>query len=146
MEIIVYLAGEIHSDWREQLKNKSKAKGLPLVFVGPQENHDRSDDIGEQVKGKQPNAIFKDEAASEMNNLRTTVLMNKADVVVALFGDKYRQWNTAMDAATAIEKGKPVILIRPVELHHPLKELANKSQVVVENIDQALEALSYIFE
>ncbi|WP_377888130.1 YtoQ family protein [Alkalihalobacillus sp. R86527] len=146
MELTVYLAGQIHDDWRDELKVKSKKMDLPISFVGPMENHDRSDNIGEEIKGEQPNAIFKDEAASEINNFRTQVLLGKSDVVIALFGEKYKQWNSAMDAATAVALQKPLILIRPESLHHPLKELANKAQVVVETPEQALQALSYLFE
>ena len=102
MELTVYLAGQIHDDWRERVRKLADERGLPLTFVGPQEDHDLSDNIGEKIKGTQPNNIFKDEAASEFNNLRTSILMQKADVVIALFGDKYRQWNTAMDASTAL--------------------------------------------
>lgn len=146
MELIVYLAGQIHDDWRRQLRDKAETRGLPLIFKGPQENHDRSDDIGEIIKGKQPNQVYRDQAASEMNNLRTRVWMDKADVVIALFGDKYRQWNTAMDAAVAIQSGKPLILVRPEGLIHPLKELSQRAQVVVETPDQALDALAYVLE
>lgn len=146
MQLTVYLAGQIHDDWRKQLKAKAEERGLPVVFKGPQENHDRSDDIGEAIKGKQPNQEYRDQAASEMNNLRTRVWMEKADVVIALFGDKYRQWNTAMDAAIAIQSNKPLILVRPPELIHPLKELAQRAQVVVETPDQALDALAYVLE
>ncbi|SMO86543.1 YtoQ family protein [Melghirimyces algeriensis] len=146
MELIVYLAGQIHDDWREQFRQKAKERGLPLILKGPQENHDRSDDIGEQIKGKQPNPVYRDQAASEFNNLRTRIWMEKADVVIALFGEKYRQWNTAMDAATAIQSGKPLILVRPEGLVHPLKELAQRAQVVVETPDQALDALAYVLE
>ncbi|MBO8173454.1 MAG: YtoQ family protein [Bacillaceae bacterium] len=146
LSLTAYLAGQIHDNWRDELKQKAEQRGLPVLFVGPQTNHDRSDDIGEIIKGEQPGPVYKDEAASQINNLRTTVLMNKSDVVIALFGEKYKQWNTAMDAATAIQMGKPLILVRPESLHHPLKELANKAQVVVETPDQALEALAYIFE
>ncbi|KMM37352.1 YtoQ family protein [Guptibacillus hwajinpoensis] len=146
MELTVYLAGQIHDNWRSELKNKAKQMELPIHFVGPMENHDRSDNIGQEIKGEQPSAIFKDEAASEINNLRTQVLLNKSDVVIALFGENYKQWNSAMDAGTAIALQKPLILIRPESLHHPLKEIANKAQVVVETEEQALKALSYIFE
>ncbi|EDL62564.1 YtoQ family protein [Bacillus sp. SG-1] len=146
MELTVYLAGEIHSDWRNEIKSKAQALQLPLSFVGPMENHDRSDNIGEEILGEQPDAVFKDDAASDFNNLRTEVLMQKADLVIALFGEKYKQWNTAMDASAAIVKGKPLILIRPKELHHPLKELSNKANVTVETVNQALKALSYIFD
>ena len=146
MELHVYLAGQIHDDWRSELKEKAAAKNLPAAFTGPMENHDRSDNIGEEILGKQHDAVTKDEAASKFNNLRTRVLLEKADVVVALFGESYKQWNTAMDAATAVALGKPLILIRPEKLHHPLKELSEKAQVTVETPDQALQALSYIFE
>lgn len=146
MELNVYLAGQIHDDWRTQLKEKAKAMDLPVRFYSPMENHDRSDNIGEEILGKQPDPILKDEAASRLNNLRTQILMQKADVVIALFGDKYKQWNTAMDAGSATALGKPLIVIRPEELHHPVKEIANKAHVTVNTMDQALQALSYVFE
>ncbi|MBR0580037.1 YtoQ family protein [Bacillus altitudinis] len=146
MQLTVYLAGEIHSQWRDEIKEKSQSLKLPVTFVGPMENHDRSDNIGEDILGGQPNAIFKDDAASDLNNFRTELLLNKADVVIARFGEKYKQWNTAMDASSAIAKGKPLILIRPKELHHPLKELSNKANITVETVNQAIKALSYVFE
>ncbi|USK32957.1 YtoQ family protein [Bacillus sp. F19] len=144
MNINVYLAGEIHSNWRNEVKKK--AQNLPVTFTGPMENHDRSDFIGEEILGSQPNAILKDEAASRINNFRTKVLMDKADIVMALFGEKYKQWNTAMDATSALSSKKPLIIIRPVNLHHPLKELSSKADVTVETIDQAIAVLSYLFE
>ncbi|MGM0920795.1 MAG: YtoQ family protein [Bacillota bacterium] len=144
MNIIVYLAGEIHSNWRNEVKDK--ARNLPVTFTGPMENHDRSDFIGEEILGSQPNAILKDEAASRINNFRTKVLMDKADIVMALFGEKYKQWNTAMDASSALSSKKSLIIIRPENLHHPLKELSSKADVTVETIDQAIAVLSYLFE
>jgi YtoQ family protein len=146
MRLTVYLAGEIHSSWREEIKKKSLALKLPVDFVGPMEDHERSDNIGEEILGEQPNAVFKDEAASSFNNLRTGILLHKSDLVIALFGEQYKQWNTAMDASSAIAAGKPVILIRPEKLHHPLKELSRKANATVETVDQALKALAYIFD
>lgn len=146
MRITVYLAGEIHSSWREEVKLKVSALNLPIDFVGPMEDHDRSDNIGEEILGIQPNAILKDSAASSFNNLRTELLMKQADLVIALFGEKYKQWNTAMDASAAITFGKPLILIRKEEHHHALKELSRKANATVETVDQAVKALHYIFE
>lgn len=146
MDITVYLAGQIHDDWREQLKAKVKEKKLPLSFVEPQTNHERSDNVGEDILGQQPGNVYKDDAASSINNFRTEVLLQKSDVVIALFGEKYKQWNTAMDASAAIAMNKPTIIVRPESLIHPLKELTNKANVTVETIDQALEVLSYIYE
>lgn len=146
MKLTVYLAGQIHDDWRDQLDKKATEKNLPLTFVSPQTNHDRSDNIGVDILGEQPNALYKDHTASEINNFRTQVLMQKSDVVIALFGEEYRQWNTAMDASTAITMNKPLIIIRPESLIHPLKELSNRANVTVETIDQALEVLQYLYE
>ncbi|HSH25885.1 MAG TPA: YtoQ family protein [Massilibacterium sp.] len=146
MELVVYLAGHIHSDWREEVKKLAKEMKLPVTFVGPMENHDRSDAIGEEILGKQPNDLLKDEAASMVNNLRTNILMNKADMVLVYFDEKYKQWNAATDAGSAIALAKPLILVRNESLHHPLKELANKAQLVCTSFEQALKALSYIFE
>ncbi|MFD1864511.1 YtoQ family protein [Planococcus chinensis] len=146
MRLTVYLAGEIHSSWRDEIKKKSLALNLPIDFVGPMEDHERSDNIGEEILGEQPGAVSKDAAASSFNNLRTGVLMQKSDLVIALFGEQYKQWNTAMDASAALAAGKPVIIIRPENLHHPLKELSRKANATVETCDQAIKALAYIFE
>jgi YtoQ family protein len=129
-----------------EIKEKARALGLPIEFVGPMENHEYSDFIGEEILGQQPNVILRDEVASKVNNLRTQVLMGKADLVVALFGEKYKQWNTAMDASAALALGKSLIVIRPESLHHPLKELSQKANITVETVEQAMRALSYIFE
>jgi YtoQ family protein len=146
MQLTVYLAGEIHSNWREEITTKAEERKLSLTFVAPQTNHDRSDNVGEDILGKQPGSLYKDDAASDINNFRTQVLMQKSDIVIALFGEKYKQWNTAMDASTAIAMNKPTIIIRPESLIHPLKELSNKANVTVESVDQALEVISYIYE
>ncbi|OAO26567.1 hypothetical protein AXY37_12060 [Mammaliicoccus lentus] len=146
LNLTVYLAGQIHDDWRDELAQKAKQQDLPLTFVGPQTNHDLSDNIGEDILGEQPNNYYRDNAASDINNLRTQVLMNKADIVIALFGEKYKQWNTAMDASAAITLNKPLIIVRPTDLIHPLKELSNKANVTVETIEQALEVIQYIYE
>lgn len=146
MRLTVYLAGEIHTSWREEVKSKTAALNLPIDFVGPMEDHDRSDNIGEEILGKQPDAIFKDAAASSFNNLRTEILLKKSDIVIALFGEQYKQWNTAMDASAAVAFDKPLILIRQPHHHHPLKELSRKAHATVESVDQAVKALQYIFE
>ena len=146
MKLTVYLAGEIHTSWREDLIGKVKEKGLDLEFVFPQQVHERSDNVGEDIQGTQPNNYFRDLAASDINNFRTEVLLNKADIVIALFGEQYRQWNTAMDLSTALALGKPSIMIRPESLIHPLKELSRKTNVTVETVEQAVEVLAYVFE
>ncbi|MCP3033108.1 YtoQ family protein [Halobacillus sp. A1] len=146
MELTIYLAGQIHDDWRNEVKKAAENRNLPVNFVGPQENHDRSDQVGVDILGEQPNKFMTDDAASSINNFRTKLLLEKSDAVIALFGESYKQWNTAMDAGLAIQAGKPIILIRPESLIHPLKELSNQATVTVETIDQALDVLGYVYE
>lgn len=144
--ITVYLAGEIHSAWRDELRNHLEARGLPIRFVGPQEEHDRSDAVGEDILGVQPSARFRDLEGARVNTLRTRVLLRRTDLAVACFGEKYRQWNTAADAGAAVAAGIPLLLVRPPELTHALKELDAMATVTVESLSQAAEAIAYIFE
>ncbi|WP_082233560.1 YtoQ family protein [Halobacillus massiliensis] len=146
MDLTIYLAGQIHDEWRNEIREKAKEKGLSINFTGPQENHELSDRIGEEILGEQPGKLFVDDAASDINNFRTELLLQKSDAVIALFGEKYKQWNTAMDAGIALKANKPLILIRPESLIHPLKELSNQANVTVETIDQAIDVLAYVFE
>ena len=145
MRLTVYLAGQIHDDWRDQLRQQAEARGLAVEFVGPQDEHDLSDGIGEQILGEQESARWRDELASQVNNLRTRILMQRSDAVVAQFGDKFRQWNAAMDAGIAIALGKPLIVVRDPSLHHALKEVSQRAQMTVDRPEQVLDALEYVF-
>lgn len=144
MRLTVYLAGQIHDDWRDQLRQQAEARGIAVDFVGPQDEHDLSDGIGEQILGEQENARWRDELASQVNNLRTRILMQRADAVVAQFGEKFRQWNAAMDAGIAIALGKPLIVVRDPSLHHALKEVSQRAQMTVDEPEQVLDALEYV--
>jgi len=142
--LTVYLAGQIHDDWRDRLRAEAKRREIDVEFVGPQDEHDLSDGIGEQILGEQESARWKDEVASQVNNLRTRVLMSRSDAVVAQFGEKFRQWNAAMDAGIAIALGKPLIIVRDPSLHHALKEVSQRAQMTVDRPEQVLDALEYV--
>jgi YtoQ family protein len=144
--IVVYLAGEIHSDWRSRLREHVGELGVPVQFVGPQEAHDRSDSVGEDIVGEQPSARFRDLAGAGVNTLRTRVLLRRADLVIAHFGEKYRQWNTAADAGAALAAGVPLLLVRDPELTHALKEIEATAAFTVETLAQAADTIAYIFE
>lgn len=145
-KITIYLAGEIHSDWRDQLRREIERRDLPVEFVGPQTVHDRSDSVGEDILGDQADARYRDLMGARVNTLRTRVLLRRADLVVAYFGSKYRQWNTAADAGTAVASGVPLILVRDAELTHALKEIDALAALTVESLTQAAEAIAYLFE
>lgn len=147
-ELTIYLAGEIHSGWRDELRDllNSKSLSADIDLVGPQEAHDRSDDIGEDVLGPQPNARYRDLLGGQVNNLRRRIQMNRADLVVAYFGPDYRQWNTAADAGAAAALDVPVILVRDPAHLHALKDLDAFAAVTVETLAQAADVIAYIFE
>jgi len=144
--LTVYLAGEIHNPWRDELRAAAERRNLPVRFVGPQENHDRSDSAGEDILGSQPDARYRDLMGASLNILRARVQMRRADLAVAYFGPEYKQWNTAADAGMAVAQGLPLILVRSSDHVHALKELDALATFTVETLDQAAEAIGYIFE
>lgn len=147
-DLTIYLAGEIHAPWRDELRCRVAEKDLDgeITWVGPQEVHDRSDDIGEDVLGEQPSERYRDLLGGQINNLRRRVQLARADLCVAYFGPKYKQWNTAADAGAAAAADVPVILVRHPEHTHALKDLDAFAAVTVETLDQAAEVIAYIFE
>ena len=145
-ELVIYAAGEIHSDWRSELRGHLEAAEVAAEIVGPQETHDRSDSVGEDILGEQPGARYRDLMGARVNTLRTRVLMQHADLCVAYFGPKFKQWNTAADAGAAVASGLPLLLVRPEEHVHALKELDALATLTVETLEQAAQAIAYIFE
>lgn len=145
-DIVIYAAGEIHSEWRDELRARLEALEIDAEIVGPQEVHDRSDSVGEDILGPQPSAMYRDLTGARVNTLRTRVLMQRADLCVAYFGPKYKQWNTAADAGAAVAGGLPLVLVRAEEHIHALKELDALATLTVETLDQAAQAVAYIFE
>lgn len=145
-DIVIYAAGEIHSDWRDELRRHLAALGVEAHIVGPQEVHDRSDSVGEDILGEQPGPMYRDLMGARVNTLRTRVLMQRADLCVAFFGPKYKQWNTASDAGAAVAQSLPLILVRTQEHVHALKELDALAALTVETLEQAAQAVAYIFE
>jgi YtoQ family protein len=144
LDLAIYLAGEIHSDWRDRFRDLLASRGIEAIFLGPQEDHGLSDDIGEKILGKQPGPRYRDLQGARVNTLRTRVHLRHADLVVACFTEKYRQWNTAADAGQAVAAGIPLVLVRPEEHVHALKELDALADLTVETLEQAAEAVAYI--
>ena len=145
-DLTIYAAGEIHSDWREELRDALDDRDVDAELVGPQEVHERSDDVGEAILGEQPGPRYRDLMGARVNTLRTRVLMERADLTVAFFGPEYKQWNTAADAGWALAAGLPLILVRSEDLIHALKELDALATLTVESLDQAADAVAYVFE
>ena len=139
----VYLSGEIHSDWREQIQTGVKNKGLPVTLLAPVTHHESSDDCGVTILGDEDQAFWKDHKGAKVNAIRTRTLIERSDVVVVRFGDKYRQWNAAFDAGYAAALGKPVITLHDEALTHALKEVDGAALAVAQTPDQVVKMLDY---
>jgi len=47
----VYLAGEIHSNWREEIIQLCQKEKLDIQFSSPVTNHENSDNCGVEILG-----------------------------------------------------------------------------------------------
>ena len=139
----VYLSGEIHSDWRQEINVGCSAINLPIIFLSPVTNHEASDDCGVEILGAEENDFWKDQKGAGVNAIRTRTLIAKSDIIVIKFGEKFRQWNAAFDAGIASALGKPMIIMHSENLTHALKEIDNAALAVTENPNQVVRILNY---
>ena len=139
----VYLSGEIHTDWREQIRNGVEAAGLPVDLLSPVTDHDSSDRCGVEILGEEDSAFWQDHKGSQVNAIRTRSLIQSADVVVVRFGEKYKQWNAAFDAGYASALGKSIITLHDPALTHPLKEVDGAALAVAQTPQQVVRLLAY---
>jgi YtoQ family protein len=142
----VYLAGEIHSDWRERIEAGVREAGLPVVFSSPVTDHAASDDAGVGTLGEESEPFWRDHMGAGVNAIRTQTLLRDADVVVVRFGDKYRQWNAAFDAGQAAALGKPYVTLHDPDFDHALKEVDRAAQAVARTPEQVVAVLRYVVE
>jgi len=143
MTLNVYLSGEIHTDWRQRIKAGCEAHDLPIVFTSPVTNHEASDAAGD-VLGEEASPFWRDHKSSKVNAIRTRTLLEKCDLAVVRFGDKYKQWNAAFDAGYCAAKGTPYITLHDEDLIHPLKEVDAAALAWAVTPEQVVEILKYV--
>ena len=144
----MYLAGEVHSDWRDGIVSAATKAGLDVEFLSPVTEHADSDDcgaviLGEPCPGHDSNGFWRDRLGASLNAVRTRTCLDRADLVIARFGDQYRQWNAAFDAGQAVAAGTPLITLHDSDLDHALKEVDAAAGVVCRTTEQVIEALRY---
>ncbi len=144
MSYTIYLSGEIHSDWREQIKQGITENQLDIEVLTPITDHDSSDNVGAKILGEEASNFWKDHKAAKINALRTNSYISRSDIVVIRFGDKYKQWNAAFDAGIAAGLGIPTITMHSPDLTHPLKEVDAAALAVTETPQEVVEILKYI--
>ena len=142
----VYLAGEIHSDWRERIAAGVSEAGLPVELLAPVTDHDASDDVGVDILGAEDDKFWHDHKGAGVNAVRTKTLLRRADVVVVRFGEQYKQWNAAFDAGFAAALGKPIITLHPPEHDHALKEIDRAAMATAKTPGQVVDLLRYVLE
>jgi len=142
MTLKVYLSGEIHTDWREQIIDG--AASLDVAFNSPVTHHESSDDCGVKILGAEDNKYWHDHKGAMVNAIRTRKGISDADVVVVRFGEKYKQWNAAFDAGFAAALGKSLIVLHGPDHQHALKEVDAAALAVAEEPAQVVEILRYV--
>ena len=140
----VYLSGEIHTDWREQIVEG--ARGLAVEFASPVTDHAASDDCGAAILGAEADTFWRDHKGAKLNAIRTRKGIAGADIVVVRFGDKYKQWNAAFDAGYAAALGKSLIVLHGPDHAHALKEVDAAALAVAEDPRQVVQILRYVVE
>ena len=142
----VYLYGEIHTDWREEINTGTQAAGIPVSFVSPVTDHASSDDCGVDILGAENSSFWHDHKGAKVNAIRSRTQIARADLAVIRFGEKYRQWNAAFDAGYAAALGKPIITLHDPGLTHALKEIDGAALAVAETPLQVVRLLTYVTE
>lgn len=140
----VYLAGEIHSDWRRRIIDGARGAGLDAAFTAPVTDHPASDECGVRILGDEDKDFWKDHKAAKLNAIRTRTHLNNADIVIVRFAGEYREWNAALDAGQALATGTPYIVMHDPTLTHALKEVDAGAQAVCETPEQAVEILKHV--
>jgi YtoQ family protein len=140
----IYLSGEIHSDWRERIVNGAAEAGLAAEFSAPVCDHEASDGCGVQILGDESEAFWRDRKGAGINAIRTSNLIQGADIVVVRFGPKYKQWNAAFDAGYAAALGKALVTLHDEEHDHALKEVDAAAKATARTPEQVVEILRYV--
>lgn len=143
MNWTVYLSGEIHTDWRQKIMQGAKEQGLVIKFISAVTEHEASDAAGD-VLGKDDNGFWRDHKSSKVNAIRTKNMIQKCDIAIIRFGDKYKQWNAAFDAGYCAALGKPYITLHAEDIIHPLKEVDAAAMAWAQTPEQIVELLKYI--
>jgi YtoQ family protein len=143
MAFTVYLSGEIHTNWRDELIEGCRERGLDVDFTSAVTDHAASDAAGDHL-GEESNPFWRDHKSSKVNAIRTRTLIRQSDLVVIRFGEQYKQWNAAFDAGLCAALEKPYITLHAADIIHPLKEVDAAAMAWATTTDQIVEILRYV--
>lgn len=139
----IYLSGEIHTDWRQKIKEGCAAHNLSVTFTSAVTDHEASDAAGDLL-GAEENNFWRDHKSAKVNAIRIKTLIENCDLAVVRFGDKYKQWNAAFDAGYCAALGTPYITLHDEDIIHPLKEVDASAMAWATTAEQVVEILKYV--
>ena len=139
----IYLSGEIHTDWRQKIKEGCDALNLSVSFTSAVTDHEASDAAGDLL-GTEDNNFWRDHKSAKVNAIRIKTLIENCDIAVVRFGDKYKQWNAAFDAGFCAAMGTPYITLHDEDIIHPLKEVDASAMAWATSPEQVVEILKYV--
>lgn len=147
MQLEVYLSGEIHTDWRDQIIEGCLKLDLPVSFSSAVTDHDASDAAGDHLEHssvEQASGFWRDHKSAKVNALRTKTLIEQADIAIIRFGDKYKQWNAAFDAGYCAAMDTPYITLHDESIVHALKEVDAAALAWAQSVEQVIQTLQYV--
>ena len=142
----LYLSGEIHTNWRDEIKALCVQKQLPVITNSPNTIHEDSDDCGVNILGAEADKFWHDHKGASINSIRNSTLIKNTDILIVKFGDKYRQWNAAFDTGIAKALNKPIITLHEDNLNHALKEINQSAAASCRSVNQVVQILAYIIK
>lgn len=145
MKFSVYLSGEIHTNWRDEIIAGVQSLDLPVEFTSAVTDHEASDAAGDHL-GVEAEPFWRDHKSAKVNAIRTKTLISKCDLAVIRFGDKYKQWNAAFDAGYCAAFAKPYITLHAADLVHALKEVDAAALAWAQTTTQVVDILRYVLQ
>ena len=145
MALNVYLSGEIHTSWREEIMSECEKAGLNIKFNSPIAIHEDSDEAGDHL-GIEDKQYWRDHKSAKVNAIRTKTLLKQSDIAVIRFGQEYKQWNAAFDAGQCAALDIPYITLHDENIIHPLKEVDAQAMAWATTTTQVADILKYVLK
>ena len=117
----VYLSGEIHTDWREQIIEGAKA--LDVSFTAPVTDHARIDDCGVAILGEETTNLARSQRC-QINAIRTRKGIRTQMSSLCVLVRNTNSGTQPLMQAMPLRLGKSLIILHPGDDHqHALKEV-----------------------
>lgn len=145
MALTVYLSGEIHTAWRDEIMAETQKAGLDINYLSAVTNHEASDAAGDHL-GVEEKPFWRDHKSAKVNALRTKTMLKSSDIAVIRFGQEYKQWNAAFDAGQCAALDIPYITLHDENIIHPLKEVDAQAMAWTTTTQQVADILRYVIE